>query len=434
MKIILVVIGIGMALLGRLLNRKWYNPASVFSLYWIVLSVISMIGAFGFNVPSDKTFLIISLSIISFGVGAMCNVLSPKIQIIFGEKTHREQNNYDFEINYRVIYILSIITILYLLLRSFTTIRLLLQGQSLDVIREIYFNDDNIDNSNFILSSIDSFIIKPLSMAIISITSADFFTEKRDKKLLPLTIVIVLLSVLVNGGRVVILYLVINMITCMAIKRIELHFTKKQKRILLVVVFAAFAGIIIVTTQRKSNVIFLEEIYRYFSGSISQFDARLNRLGDSFDYTNGFATLRGFIMPIAVVLKKIIGFNYSQAYVAASEIGTSLQHSIVVGDGVWMKAFCTLFYFFYYDGGYVGVVFFSFIYGMLSSAIYRKAMLKQNILATAQYGLLMQGILLSMVRWQFYIPGYAWSFVFLHLLVCRRKSGTLTDSLHKFVI
>lgn len=420
MKILLILSGLLVAFLGYRGSRKWFNPVTIFAVYWTVLSSVSMIGAFGFNVPSDQTFFVVFLGIVAYGMGALIYHLSPRIKIKNSIGMQLGEIS-GFEFKKRLTYTLCVIAIIYLLYRSLLSIRLMISGHSLDAIRSLYFSDDNVGSSSSVLSLIDSFIIKPFTMAIISLSTANFFSGNRDKRLLQLAVIIIMLSILINGGRVVILYFVVNLIISFLVLNKKIHLSKKQKRIIKVFVIIAAVALIFVTFQRKADVILLEEAYRYFSGAIVQFDARLKLFIQNPEYTYGLASIRGFIMPVVMLLKKIIGFNYSDTYIRASEIGMNLQHSINIGTNVWMKAFSTLYYFYFLDGGFLGVAFFSFLYGFFSSSLFQKAVKETNLCSIAHYGLLVQGIVLSMVRWQFYLPNYAWSFVFVMLLVKRRK-------------
>ncbi|MBR0280249.1 MAG: oligosaccharide repeat unit polymerase [Oscillibacter sp.] len=208
--------------------------------------------------------------------------------------------------------------------------------------------------------------------------------------------------------------------------RVKLN--RGQKRMLFRLLGAACALVLLITANRHVDTNFLAEAYRYFCGAMTQFDVRLHSFLENPVYTHGYTSFRGFIMPIGVILKKIIGFDYSDTYVYAASIGSELQEkSVLVGPQVWMKVFVTLFYFFYVDGGFPAVILLSALYGFFANRMFLRAKAEPNGRNLAIFAFFMQGIFMSMVRIQFYIPGYAWGL--LVIIFSYRRGGRKNEYL-----
>ena len=95
-----------------------------------------------------------------------------------------------------------------------------------------------------------------------------------------------------------------------------------------------------------------------------------------------------------------------------------VEKTISVGTVFHMNAYVSLFYYFFYDGGFVGNIIGSFLYGGLSRLIYRRI---GSMRGMVYYALIFQGLLFSMIRFQFTISHYCLSFILLYFLFKREN-------------
>lgn len=414
----LYFLGAAASLLALARYKNVINPITVFGLYWLAQSILSSFGLFHFYKPQEDTLLIVAAGILAFALGGfLSEVLAFRLTygnwILFDRRIGKLRT--------WMVYGMYAIVILYSLLRSYGTVRMLLHGGSLDVVREVYYNEDSVSGSGPLFTKLDSFLIKPLTMALIPVSCAELFTGTKNWKLILFAATTMVLFVITSGGRDMIVHFAIDLMVCAMMSGHRRKLTRRQKRILFRLIGAASIAVLFITVSRQINSSLQAEIYRYFCGAMSQFDVRLHSFQKNPVYTYGYTSFRGFIMPVGVILRKIIGFEYPDIYVYAASIGDELQTSVTVGNQVWMKAFVTLFYFFYVDGGLPAVLLLSALYGFFSNRMFLRARAEPNGRNLAVFAFFMQGILMSMVRMQFYIPGYAWGL--LCIIFMYRRSG-----------
>ena len=73
-----------------------------------------------------------------------------------------------------------------------------------------------------------------------------------------------------------------------------------------------------------------------------------------------------------------------------------------------MNAYVSQFYYLFYDGGYIGTFIIMLIYGMACERSYKRTHSFKGMLI---YAMLVQGLLFSMIRFQFTISHYCISFI-----------------------
>ncbi|MBR6322479.1 MAG: oligosaccharide repeat unit polymerase [Lachnospiraceae bacterium] len=419
MMILLVISSILLAGLGFVMTRKWLNPITVFAGYWGVLGFISSFGLFGFYVPSDRAYSVIWLGVLGFSCGALTMVTLPKLRNCFADGFIPDAGRDNLRVG--IIYVLYAVLILYSGVRVMTALRMLLSGYSFSVIRNLYFSEENEITASSLTGALDAYVFKTITMALIPISIADYFSEKRHKFLMLLALTAAAISVIGSGGRAVILYFIISSVVTLMMNRGRYRLSVMQIALILLFAIAAAAAVYFVTLSRKANIVFAEEAYRYFAGAVTQFDMRLQEFDKNPAFNYGLVYTRGLTLPFIAVFKYLLHFNYPDWYVQASSVVHDLQTSIKVGNGVYMKAFSTLFYYFYADGGYIGVVLLSAVYGLFSMRSFRDTVKRTTTRNIAIYALIVQGILMSMVRWQFYIPGYALAFLLIEFVYTAKE-------------
>lgn len=190
------------------------NPLLMFSVIWLVILILNSLSLYNLRSTSERTYFLVFIGIISFGIGYL-------IIRIFRSKYTIKFNNrkYEYKLRYNLLYILGIVCIVYYLKNIPEILNIILSGGGLDKVRTLVQDSNSILNvRSGIENVIRILIIIPVSLALESITAIDFWFGKRSKYLLGITITIILLRVVTDGGRTpivnFIIYMIIGYIFC----------------------------------------------------------------------------------------------------------------------------------------------------------------------------------------------------------------------------
>jgi oligosaccharide repeat unit polymerase len=394
------------ALFGYHKEKNIYNPLTfVFFIFALSIGLASL-NLFSIFSTSQFTYFIIFTGLISFFIGyCFFYIINPSAK--YNNITDKT-NRYIFNIRYKLVYIFCVIAIGCLAYNALQTIKLLMQGYSLYIIRSDPY--DLIDVP-VIYSLFNAYIINPFIFALIPLGVVDYISGKRVL-ILP-TIIIILLSMISSGGRFIVLYFLIFCIVSVLILKKQLNISKKIKRRIFIITLIGIIAIAVITNMRGVSSTLFEHLYNYIAGPIPHLDYRLNILQEQQVYTYGFTFLRGFLDPLFFILKSIgIVQGYPMIYFDSMNL-SYVDDSVLIGIDTYFNAFVTPFFYFYLDGGILGIIICSSIYGFIFSLSYHYVKKAPNILNIAIYLLFIQGAITSMVRWQFIFPAYALAFIFL---------------------
>lgn len=415
---IAIIFSILVAFLGYLKNKDIYNPLTIlFSIFGLILFFASL-HLYGLYRASQYTYTIIFVGLISFFIGYCF------IELIKTKKPYSGTKYFDFfkyTIRYKLLYYICFIIIIFLSYRTMQVIEALSQGHSMSVIRSDAYSIINVSDWYSIISQ---YVVKPIVFALIPLTVIDFFIGK--KKLVVITLIIIVLTALGDGGRFIFLYILAQvLITAIIFKdRIgfsnKIVFNRKMKLSVISLFIVISIAIFNITELRGVSSSFFRHIYFYTAGCIPHLDYRLNLLES---YTYGITFFRGYITTLLVFLNGTGILNYPNFFTEAVQLA-HVEDRVLIASDSYYNAFVTPFFYFYLDGGLIGVIISSFVYGIIFALSYYFVKNKRNILNVAIFLLLMQGAFTSMVRWQFIIPAYALSFVFVIFLVkIRNRQG-----------
>ncbi|MFB9974852.1 oligosaccharide repeat unit polymerase [Allobacillus sp. SKP2-8] len=416
MALFLSLLCVLMLIVGNITEKKFYNPLTLFSALWAIILFGSHFELFGFTGVTSFTYLIILIGIVSYFIGYYSfKLISNKNKLLI-RKPLKYNKKHELNIMFSVILVVSLVV---LIMTTRNSVTLLLQGYTLHDIRYIV----GMDRFNSgVINILFAYIVNPFTILVIPISAFYFYKEKRNLKYLYIAIILIVLNIITDGGRFVLLYIIINYIVAYFIMKKTQKQSFKFKRkvsLYLIVLFSVFS-IVYVTLAREASI--LETIYSYLIGAVSHLSYRLETFDNYNLYTYGFSSLQGFVRPLFVVLQNI-GFNSLPELVArAEDITMALEEPVLIGEGVRFNAFITMFYYFYIDLGILGVTIGSFLYGILASFSYFKVTKEINLVNVSVYLLIVQSLLTSMVRFQFSSFSFALCFVYLFIITSSIKS------------
>ncbi|KKP59210.1 MAG: Glycosyltransferase [Candidatus Magasanikbacteria bacterium GW2011_GWC2_34_16] len=404
--------------LSYLKEKNFYNPVFLFSVFWLLIVLFSGLNPFNVFTPSENVYFIVTIGVTSFAI--------PNLLILkkYSAVPQTFQNTSSV-ISIFSVYIFVVLSIFFGLYNFSNVMRLINQGYTLDYIRFIYYNVELVSYDLSGISIIDKFIetyfyIPFLYFNIAFIASLIVLNKVKEHKLLfLLTFINMGLFSFNSGGRVIVYILIIEFV--ISILMVHKNAQKSFKNIFLIAI-VSFFGIIFMNQISALRMIdggnVLKNIYLYFAGSLTHFSVlESNSIVQS---TYGVSYIAGFIQPVFMVVKNLFGIEYPNAIETLLTNLSYFQQPRDIGGGVTYNAFVTMFYFFFIDFGYFGVIFFSFIYGAIMRFFYIK--IKTNKISyLIVYFLLLQSLFTSMVRWQFSIVSFAVSFYIVIALQILKK-------------
>ena len=335
-----------------------------------------------------------------------------------------------YESNKVVLYLLIAVLIVFSAYYVVEALILFKRGYSLNMVRLFFFGDSELIETatgvkrNLLIDYGTAYLYQPCQYLCIGISSVAAFnknylsdSKKTKIAMIIITIINVIVSMLTNGGRVILFFLIL----CFALsflfyrkktgknnnKRL-----KKTRRYLFLSLIVLICVAVFVTFSRSADSSILQSVFYYFCGSIPNMEMNLANV-DTSNYTYGLAFFSGLVRPLFTAVKFAFGLPLPEVFTRADSFLFDASATYYIADGVEYNAFVTIFYFFYRDSGYIGIVFESFVFGLILSIVYQKA--KKNVSNPKYiilYLILMIGVSTSFIRWQLLSVSYAMTFYY----------------------
>lgn len=414
------------AIIGIVYEKKKINALTIFSVLWAIILFLSSIRLYDLNATQDSTYGIIALGIFIFGIGYIF------FRIFFSKKV-LPQTTYekDYNLRYKILYILSIIAILFYLKDLMLIIGDILDGKSLDYIRAL------AQDSNSILytsrSALENFLrmifVLPFIMALQPVVAIDMVSGKKNKILLILNIILLVLRSFTDGSRVMFIYFIIHFLLAFIFSGSSKHknvIKKNKNKIIVVLVLIIGVVLVYITSVARSGENTLKNMYYYYSIEPYMFEQWKDEV-DSRNATGlGTASINGYVYPAIYMVKNILGMeNYPERWyndVFLLINATDKEWQVINSQSIQANAYVSIFWFFYLDGKTLGVIVGCILYSMLIAYNYSKLNLAMNNKNLCVYLFLLQGVVFSYVRMQFANETYAIAYIYILLLMYKNSN------------
>lgn len=388
--------GLLMALAGWIRDRVIYNPLTFFSLMWVLISVGASLKLFGMYSTSNTTYLIVFLGLLSFAGGT-----------VLGNNSKKKYSGRGGTVvlNYKLVYILGIIAVFYMASLAAVAVSYLMRGYSLIFIRFSLFNNKESEmyGGGGIMYSIRYFIIQPILSYLPIVCIVDMIIGRKDKFLLSISLAALVLLILTSGGRLPILYVLIDIIIVFLVSKKRFHFPKKIKKMIIATGSVAITGIVIVTFARGVSDL-AQNYYKYFVGCMPHVDRYyLPKVRENHYWALGSCVLKAPIQLFFLVLKKlhIVSDYPTWFYTITDYLNTEPVYWIGRGGGdMRFNGFVTIFYYFYLDFHYISLVLYSFIFGWWTERAFVRASRQVNARNMAVLCLAFQMLTVSFARFE----------------------------------
>lgn len=418
------VIILALFIISIILTKNIVHPVSIFTLIWTVIMGLYQLNIGNFNQISSNTYFIICSGIVAFVVGfVLFRHLIHYRRITIGKFRELPDEYSDEVIRYGFLKFLCITSIIVLIPEAVNSLQVLAGGGTFETLRTNYSNGYSALDIG-VLSIYRNYIVKPFCYIIYPLCAVDFVKGGRKRWLLVCTLIIATLSTLYEGGRVQFVYLSIHFLLIMKMAGLQIKVSKKVKRIIIGLITLMVAVVAYITTSRGTSSTLSQSMLLYISGCVPLLDSHLSALGFHPHYTYGLVAVSGFLKPFFALLENI-GFPYP-AFLTNIQHVFEVEQTISIGSVFHMNAYVSIFYYFFYDGGYIGNIIEMFLYGGLSWLIYRRS---SSLRGMVYYALLFQGLLFSMIRFQFTISHYCLAFILAYFIFTKRYSEDIEEDM-----
>lgn len=414
------------------------SPFILFYLLWSFVIFLSIINLVDLIKPTNYAYYLIIIMLIFFYLG-------DKFYRVFFKKKKNLKNFFKNKFllkikdiflkkeKYTIIYILSILFIIFSLIDCFIVFKYYFNGTPMSVIRNWMFepygtaNNPFFSRRSFVEELFRSLVLSPFEIIMPAVAAFLVFNKKEKKFKKIFVLILSILMVVVSsfaggGGRLQILYYFgcfVLAFLC-SIKNQDRSEMKKYFKYIIILLVVGLGGTIFVTSMRTSSSL-IEQLYTYFALPPTLLSVWLSKLGD-VNHTYGMLSSFGFHSYIFRAFE-VLNFDFliPDLYYTSFEHLLNAEKFLEIGP-IIANAFVTPVYYFYIDGGIPFICLGSLICGFLVSYVYNLIKDNLNLKNFVIYALIMYGVFLSFMRLQLVIPSYIISLVMAKYLLYNSKN------------
>lgn len=392
---LLLPVALMILLIDYLINRDIFSPATMFTLLWSFICLLASLRLFDFMGYADEAVQVILCGMVAFAVG--CSLAGGRIrQPLYEGVRKNDKPKGKLHLNMRFLYlVLALVCVGSLLSLSYSLTAYSAGASVSDVRMSLLGYSSKEVISNPLVEAYIMYFCGPAKTALMPIALM-FMIKKRHLKFVAIVFLCIVSGIVSSGGRIVILYAIIELLALMKYYRSSI--SERAKRGFVVASTVGIIAIVAITTLRGNDI--LRSAYAYFAIPVALLQNYINLIDASGFQTYGAAGL----YPLFYILNALSSFlDTDFDFLNKLVYYVGLPQNTWVGGifptGVY-NAFCSLFYFFYMDFRTIGVVLFSFVYGLVSGSVYRRAILCKDENSFLWYLLILYSIFGSFIIWQ----------------------------------
>lgn len=399
--------------ISTIIKKKVINLRNLFLIYWIIILLIYRYGPLKFNDVNEKTIKVIMLGCIAFWLGTWTSeLLCNKVRFKCPKK--------DLEPNVQFLLILTIIHIVTSVYFGIRMLSFMQAGYSYSQVRSIY---QGYISTNFMKSQfeqiISHWVALPLNLVLplLAILIVTFnMTHKINRAFFGLIIFDEILYFLYTQSRFSFAYILIFGIV--SLFKFRNNFSKKffhRLVILLCMVIILILGMTLIRFSASEAMSGLVSITAYISGCIPLMDNLIKRADVNHYQTYGANFFYG-IVTIFESIRGITPFGKSEFYLYMEKIQMEKELFIPIGKNIWFNAFSSVWYDFYLDFRMTGVAIYGFVFGWISQNVIARKINSSNMYDVAIGLMMCIAVFMSIIRWQFIMSSFCFSFVYIFLI------------------
>ncbi|ABO51544.1 hypothetical protein Dred_3042 [Desulforamulus reducens MI-1] len=407
---------------GYIGARKIYSPIVTFSCFFGFLMLFARLQLYGLYSVSDTVYFYIILGVVAFTVGAL---FANKIKLPCVKLSDKNFSDKYYWI--AVVICLAGLIVNYKVILIYFTQGLNIADIYNMMARTVGGEETLLTNTySHVEEIMQQYIGYPLLYMLVPMSILMYF-EKRKSKYLIVAIGLFLIRFLVDFRRTYLVNIIIFVVIIAFIESKKgFNFIKRHKwKFITAIVMLVIAFIVVSRVRRgEDSYSFSYNLYTYYVGSIPYFDQRIQLWqASNSQFTYGFTSFRGIFAPFFSVFGLIFGLSEPAAFSRATDVVHSLHNIVLyITSGHRFNSYATVFFEFYADGGVIGIVIGSWIYGYIAQRLYRKLILQGNVRDKYRYAYFFSTfIMFSVLHFNFMVVCYAWPLIIDRLVFTNKQ-------------
>lgn len=376
------------------------NPISIFNTVWAFIFYYSWSNKY--VTPGHiNTYYLMFFAIIFFDLGCISVKYIKKRSIKIGNRKVDFFSG-DYQVRYHIVYILMALSTVYYLINFLFVLKNIGSFSLANIMLSVTSDDYLVKNSK-IINVFYTLIVNPFSFIASAITAVDYVVGHKNRKLLWGTMIMLGFRLFSSGNRLsflmvfIFLFFMAELNSHKSIRGLQGIIKRKdKKRLRLIIMVSLFTFLVLfvyTSISRGYNV--LQNLTINFAIPVRMFEIWTEKVNVMGVHGYGEASIQGFIYPIFYILKNSIGLPMPSIVFDNFNI---IESTVIewVNAGYYMhNAYVSIFWYFYYDFGTVGVILFSFFWGRISFIIYKIVESKRNCKVLAFYCIIISSLLMS---------------------------------------
>lgn len=424
-----MIVGFGLLLCAALAVAGWkkeksvVNPLTTFGAVWFVVLLCSLTFP-RFTKPKDDIYVYDICGILAFGLGYLLSAIRKKRKK-FKIGKHKLFGYASCSVPRRnALYVVCVICIL----ASMYDLYLIVShtGSLASAAIKAYLQTFTMQKSSW-LNAFYFLLTEPLSIAVPVIAISNYVYGNKDKKLLILSVILVIVRSITKSTRnsllMVLVYFFVGAVEYIRIngKGAKLkRFAKKKKKQLILTAILGIVLFVYMTIARGLKI--TENLWIDFALPPRLFEIWKEEVDSQKIVGYGFASLQGFIFPIFYVLKNIFKIPLPHNIEIINDLITRTDTVFVwPGERITANAYVSCFWFLYLDGRIWGIIIGAFLLGVFTSQMYKELRYNSSEKVFTMYCFVFNFVVFSMVRVQFTSVSFALGMLYA-LLLYQRKS------------
>lgn len=416
------------AYIGKINNKTWANPGSLYCLEWSLISFLAAIRLFGLYEASLKTWSIIFIGTVLFMLGI---IFGKKLKINPAIVQYDDIDDSPSFMSDKMFWFLVILLFVLLTRDIIQTFSFWRAGYDLNTIREASVGMSSIDSYTRRTGVLAEWItlIKTIVEIFIVANAIDCFLydSKKNKSKIIVALCYELLNSFTTGGRFSLAFVMLEILGCLMLYKLlredfSMQISAKTIKWVKLIVLLMAVAIIVMSILRGAQVSeLIKKYYRYICGNIVFMDLHIKEI-DSYDFwACSFSGIFGFWSKFLPSFHRL-GFDYPDVYLKTIDLVMNTQEFLMIGEKMPTNAFITPFYHLYADFRYMGVAFGMFIFGAFAGNRYISVIKTKNRTQLVFYLIVIQIIFKTLQNYPLSNSIYFFTIIFIVLFNYLKKS------------
>lgn len=390
MNSIYIIILLFLVYISKKVWKELYNPQFLFVGFWTLIMFLSSLNLYNQNSVHPQTYSCVMLGIVAFACGGFFIHATIRNSTIKRNICISNTNVYKIP---SFVYTISLIVCIILFTYFLRTMTLIFSGTTLDYVRSNFVN--LVIHSN-IERLLWSFVVFPISLAVMSIDLYAYFVEGK-KSFIVLSLLLTIFVALTSGGRVYFFFFLLQVVYFTLVSGKKINF--KNLIVFGLLILISVQVVSFISSSRQIETSQMESLYVYYTGCFPLMELKIAQVDLSGFNSYGLAFFNAPITFFEMLFKNLGIIDYSSLFVQTNDVINSMQEYEDIGSAK-INAFVSLFFAFYLDGGLWGVFFGSFLFGCFCIFIFEKIIITRKALFIVLYAVILNAIFTSFVRWQ----------------------------------